>query len=72
MVLSRDAKCFVGQCVEIEFRDRRKRVHRQSCEIYDIGFLPSFGPCLITSLGEIRLDRVLSCKLLDIGEAKTA
>jgi hypothetical protein len=59
-MLSSDAKKFVGQFVDIVLMDRSGKTHVRRAELYDIGFLPLYGPCLITDLGELRLDRVVS------------
>lgn len=71
-MLSSEAKTFVGSTVEIEFRDRAKKTHREVVEIYDIGFLPAFGSCLITNIGEIRLDRVLDCQIFSSNQELAA
>lgn len=71
-MLSRDAKIYIGQTVEIEFQDRAKKTHRKVVEIYDVGYLPAFGPCLITDIGEIRLDRVIDCQVLNSSEVRAA
>ena len=61
-MLSSDAKAFIGQIVEVEYTDKAGNVYIQNAELYDIGFLPLYGPCLILDIGEIRLDRVNSCR----------
>lgn len=61
-MLSSELKSFVGQIVEIEYADREGNTFIQNAELYDIGFLPLYGPCLILDIGEIRLDRVTSCR----------
>lgn len=61
-MLSSEVKSFVGQIVEVEYSDKAGNVYIQNAELYDIGFLPLYGPCLILDIGEIRLDRVTSCR----------
>lgn len=61
-MLSSEAKAFVGQIVEIEYVDREGNTLIQNAELYDIGYLPLYGPCLILDIGEVRLDRVNACR----------
>lgn len=60
-MLSSDARAYVGRTVHIEFTDRTGTAHNETTEVYDLGFLAVGGPCLITDVGEIRLDRVRNC-----------
>ncbi len=59
MLLS-EAKRFVGQFVTLTCRERSGETVDIDAEVYDIGFVPLYGPCLITDVGEIRLDRLIS------------
>jgi hypothetical protein len=61
-MLSSEVKAFVGQIVQVEYADKVGNTYIQNAELYDIGFLPLYGPCLILDIGEIRLDRVSSVK----------
>ena len=61
-MLSSEVKGFVGQIVQVEYADKLGNIYVQNAELYDIGFLPLYGPCLILDIGEIRLDRVTSCQ----------
>ena len=63
-MLSSDAKAYVGRTVHIEFTDRAGTARDETTQVYDLGFLPVGGPCLITDIGEIRLDRVINCSPL--------
>lgn len=63
MLLS-EAKRFVGHIVTMSYRERSGEILEKVAEIYDIGFVPLYGPCLITDIGEVRLDRLLSCEKL--------
>ena len=60
-MLSSDVKMFVGRTVNIEYTDRTGETSNDTTTVYDLGFLHVGGPCLITDVGEIRLDRILSC-----------
>lgn len=61
-MLSSEAKAYVGQIVQVEHTDREGNTLIQNAELYDIGFLPLYGPCLILDIGEVRLDRVTSIR----------
>ena len=69
-MLSSEAKAFVGQIVQVEYLDKTGNVYIQNAELYDIGFLPLYGPCLILDIGEVRLDRVQALRA--VKESKTA
>jgi hypothetical protein len=69
-MLSSEAKAYVGQIVQVEYADKAGNIYIQNAELYDIGFLPLYGPCLILDIGEVRLDRVQA--LRPVKEAKTA
>lgn len=60
MLLS-DAKKYVGHFVTLSYRERSGDMTNVDAEVFDIGFVPLYGPCLITDVGEFRLDRVESC-----------
>ncbi|MCW5938538.1 MAG: hypothetical protein KF884_06685 [Fimbriimonadaceae bacterium] len=68
-MLSSDAKKFVGQFVDIVLVDRSGKTQVRRAELYDIGFLPLYGPCLITDLGELRLDRVITMESVPLEAA---
>ncbi len=57
-MLISDAKSFVGQVVEVVYSDRKGTEIKEVAEIFDVNFVPLYGPCLITDIGDIRLDRV--------------
>lgn len=63
-MLISEAKSFVGQMVSLVWRDRKGNEVSKEAEVYDVGFVPLYGPCLITDQGEIRLDRVVECQPL--------
>ena len=68
MLLS-EAKRFVGQYVTMTYRERSGQEVERVAEIFDIGFVPLYGPCLITDVGEIRLDRLLAMSVLQQSNA---
>jgi len=53
-----DVKPFVGHIARLQYEDRAGCMHTLIATIYDLGYLSYHGHCLITSEGEIRLDRV--------------
>ena len=57
MVIS-EAQKMVGNVVELSYRDKRGEALSVVAEVFDVGFVSLYGPCLITDVGEIRLDRV--------------
>lgn len=61
-MLISDAKVFVGQVVEVTFLDRAGKVHHDTAEVFDVNFVPLYGPCLITDIGDVRLDRIQSLR----------
>jgi hypothetical protein len=61
-MLIADAKKLVGHVAHVTFTDRSGQEYVELAEIFDVGFVPLYGPCFITDVGEIRLDRILSCE----------
>jgi hypothetical protein len=61
-MLATEAKAFVGHIVQVEHTDKEGNVFIENAELYDIGFLPLYGPCLLLDIGEVRLDRVMSLR----------
>ncbi|MCU0317314.1 MAG: hypothetical protein MUC92_12050 [Fimbriimonadaceae bacterium] len=59
-MLSSEAKTLVGHVVNLTYTNRSGREFTQTVEVWDVGFVPLYGPCLITEAGEVRLDRVCS------------
>lgn len=57
-MLISDAKKFIGQIVELQFLDRTGTVNTEVVEVFDVNFIALYGPCLITDIGDIRLDRI--------------
>lgn len=58
-MLISEAKAYVGQIVEVFYRDRTGKEIQDTAELFDVNFIPLYGPCLVTDIGEIRLDRVV-------------
>lgn len=64
-----EARKFVDKTVLLRWTDRKGVEVEESLHLYDVGFVPLYGPCLVTSRGEIRLDRVVSCSLASVKAA---
>ncbi|MBS1721509.1 MAG: hypothetical protein JSS66_00715 [Armatimonadetes bacterium] len=58
-----EAKQFVGHFVNLVYCDRAGKKVEKVAEVFDIGFVPLYGPCMITDVGEFRLDRIEGCAL---------
>lgn len=56
-----EAKAFANQRVQLTWLDRRGEEVSDQVDVYEVNFVPLYGPCLITNVGEIRLDRVQAC-----------
>ncbi|MCB0826073.1 MAG: hypothetical protein KDC26_07780 [Armatimonadetes bacterium] len=58
-MLISEAKTLVGQCVNLTYTDRTGKEFTKLVEIFEVGFVPLYGPCMITDQGELRLDRIV-------------
>ncbi len=68
-MLITDAKAFVGDIVQLSYHDRKVEVITERVEVFDVNFIPLYGPCLITNIGDIRLDRIASVKPMIANES---
>lgn len=59
-MLISEAKEFVGKIVELTYNDRTGKPVVETAEVYEVNFVPLYGPCMITDIGDIRLDRIVS------------
>lgn len=57
-MLVSDAKKYVGFEVEFTYQDRNGEPKQLCGEVFDVTFVPLYGPCLVTDLGDYRLDRI--------------
>lgn len=55
-----EAKVYAGMVVDLVYRDRRGDELSSRAHVYEVGFVALYGPCLVTDIGEIRIDRVVS------------
>ncbi len=68
-MLISEAKAYIGQMVNLVYRDRKGDEISQIAEIFDVGFVALYGPCLMTDMGEIRIDRVVSVMPFSMSKA---
>lgn len=59
------AKGFDKANVRLSWYDRSGNLHTENVYVMEVGFVPMYGQCMVTSVGEIRLDRVHTCELLE-------
>lgn len=59
----------MGQIVNLVYKDRKGDEIAQVAEVFDVGFVALYGPCLMTDIGEIRIDRVVSITSLAMSQA---
>lgn len=62
-MLISDAKKLIGQIVDITHADRTGAVLHDRVEVFDVNFIALYGPCMITDIGDLRLDRISSAKV---------
>ncbi|HEY3782822.1 MAG TPA: hypothetical protein VGL56_17195 [Fimbriimonadaceae bacterium] len=55
-----DAKSFVGSQMKVSWTCRKGDEQSDVVHVLSVGFVPFYGPCLITDIGEISLDRVVA------------
>jgi hypothetical protein len=58
-----EARAFQNTTVELTWNDRTGTPLTKYAHIFEVAFIPLYGPCLVTTEGDIRLDRVVSCEL---------
>lgn len=61
-MLISEAKPLIGQFVDLTYTDRTNQEYTELVEVFDVTFIPLYGPCMITDNGEIRLDRIISAQ----------
>lgn len=64
-----EAKRFLNSTVRVTWTNRKGDEISESLFVYEVGFVPLYGPCLVTSKGEIRLDRIQGCELIEASAA---
>lgn len=71
-MLISEAKELVGNFVNLIYLDRNGQEVKDLAEIFDVAFVPLYGPCMITDIGELRLDRIVSTEITDFSLQKAA
>jgi len=59
----REARAFQNTTVDLTWHDRTGNPITSSAHVFEVAFIPLYGPCLVTTEGDIRLDRVVECRL---------
>lgn len=62
-MLISEAKTLIDQFVNVTYTDRNGAEITETVEIWDVAFVPLYGPCIICDAGELRLDRVVGCEV---------
>lgn len=60
MMNIQEAKAYVGMPLRLTWTGRKGEELSDLVYVFNVGFVPLYGPCLITDKGEIRLDRVVA------------
>jgi len=61
-MLISDAKGFVGKWIRVTYIDRTGQEVTDHAEVFEVNFVPLYGPCLVTDIGDLRLDRISQCE----------
>ncbi|MBI1756111.1 MAG: hypothetical protein HYR64_03285 [Fimbriimonas ginsengisoli] len=64
-----DARRLVDRQVFVCWRNRKGEVLTDTVFVYQVQFVPLYGPCLVTDAGEIHLDRIESALPVSTSEA---
>lgn len=56
-----EARSYVDRHVRLVWRDRKGQIIEAECYVFSVAFVSVYGPCLITSEGDISLERIVSC-----------
>ena len=62
-MLISEAKPLIGQFVNVTYTDRHGAEVTETTEVWDVAFVPLYGPCVITDAGELRLDRIVNIEV---------
>ena len=65
----KEARTLVGETVILTWQDRKGEEIREETFVYKADFVPMYGPCLFTDFGEIHVDRILTCELIQVAKA---
>lgn len=59
-----EAKTYEGLTVSLTWVNRKGEEICDAVDVYEVTFVPMYGPCLVTTSGNVSLDRVVSCEAL--------
>jgi hypothetical protein len=54
-----EARTLIGHKVQLTWADRAGNETSGVVEVFEVNFVPLYGPCLLTDFGDIRVDRVI-------------
>lgn len=57
-----EAKTYEGAQVSLTWTNRKGEEILETVDVYEVTFVPMYGPCLVTNCGNIALERVMSCE----------
>ena len=57
----REARAFAGMSAHVTWTDRNGGELSSQVQVFDVTFVPMYGPCLVTDAGDIKLDRIVHC-----------
>lgn len=60
-----EAKKYANSFARLSWSDRNGEIVTDEVYVLEVNFVPFYGPCFITSKGDIRLDRVTGCSFTD-------
>ena len=55
-----EAKQYVDQMLTLTWTNYKGEEIKDNVYVMKVGFVPMYGPCLVTDVGEIRFDRVVA------------
>lgn len=67
-----EARLFTDKIVDLTWHDRLGNELSAITQVFEVTFVPLYGPSLITGAGDIRLDRIVSCKLSESAQQARA
>lgn len=56
-----EAKAYEGGQVSLTWINRKGDRIQETVDVYEVTFVPMYGPCLVTNCGNIALERVVTC-----------
>ena len=66
---TQEIKKYIGQAIRLTWLDRKGEATTKDVFLFNVGFVPLYGPCLVCDEGEIRCDRVTAWEALELTRA---